>query len=198
MRAARKLEETQAQARAPAAEPQKAHRPALAWSEQPIVPPITVQEIPHVADRGGASGTVEIDLDRLGGMGYLTPRTPHSQLGSDFRVIKRQLLLNVSEAAAKNANLIMITSAVPDEGKTFVAINLAMSMAKEIDRRSSSTPTSRRRFCADLACDLRPVSRPAGRSSIRLSDILRTNIDKLTLPARRPAKHATGCSRATP
>ena len=33
----------------------------------------------------------------------------------------------------KNPNLIMVTSALPGEGKTFNAINLAMSIAKERD-----------------------------------------------------------------
>ena len=34
----------------------------------------------------------------------------------------------------KNPNLIMVTSALPGEGKTFSAINLAISMAMEQDK----------------------------------------------------------------
>jgi receptor protein-tyrosine kinase len=69
-----------------------------------------------------------------------------------MRRIKRPLLLNIRKAQAMAesvptdaglaapqadppANLIMITSALPGEGKTFTAINLAMSMAAEVDRR---------------------------------------------------------------
>ena len=51
-------------------------------------------------------------------------------------VIKRPLLRNVIEegpARIDNANLIMITSALSGEGKTFNAINLAISMAMELD-----------------------------------------------------------------
>ena len=33
----------------------------------------------------------------------------------------------------ERANLIMVTSSLPGEGKTFVAINLAISMAMELD-----------------------------------------------------------------
>src|SRR5262249_53323666 len=78
---------------------------------------------------------VEIDLGRLSAMGYLTSLTPHAQIAHDFRVIKRELLTNVSDGPAKNSNLIMVTSALRHEGKTFVAITLAMSMATEVDRR---------------------------------------------------------------
>src|SRR6185436_10462234 len=48
------------------------------------------------------------------------------------------LLANASgagTAAVKNGNLIMVTSAVPHEGKTFTAVNLALSIADEQDRR---------------------------------------------------------------
>src|SRR4051794_5672213 len=95
VRATRRLEATQAQARGPAAEAQVA---SLARSEQPTLPQIAIRDVPPVADRGGARSSVELDFDRLDRMGYLTPRTPRSQIASDFRVIKRQLLVNVSEA----------------------------------------------------------------------------------------------------
>ena len=70
-------------------------------------------------------------------MGYLTPSATRTQIADDFRVIKRPLLANTQLEPAQgtnNANLIMVTSAVPGEGKTFVAINLAVSMAMELDR----------------------------------------------------------------
>jgi receptor protein-tyrosine kinase len=51
-------------------------------------------------------------------------------------VIKRPLIRNAldkSVAPLKNGNLIMVTSSVPDEGKSFVSINLALSIAMEVD-----------------------------------------------------------------
>jgi receptor protein-tyrosine kinase len=53
-----------------------------------------------------------------------------------MRHIKRQLLKNArdGESAAGRMAQIMVTSALPGEGKTFFSINLAISMAAEVDR----------------------------------------------------------------
>ena len=198
VRAARKLEETQARTpRAPTAEPQDAHHhPVPPPSEQPSLPQTAYQVAPPGTDRSATNGGVEIDLAKLEAMGYLTPRTPRSQIASDFRVIKRQLLVNVSEGATKNANLIMVTSALPNEGKTFVAINLAMSMAKEVDRKVLLVDADVSRPSLLPRLGLRPAAGLLdllADPSIRLSDVLmRTNVDKLTLlPAGAPREHAT-------
>ncbi len=78
----------------------------------------------------------ELDLARLNAEGFITPEAPSSRLANEFRVIKRPLIANVKGKSAtpiKRANLIMITSAMPGEGKSFTAINLAMSIAMELD-----------------------------------------------------------------
>ncbi len=54
----------------------------------------------------------------------------------EFRIVKRSLLLNAfakGDSAIKNGNIVLVTSTQPDEGKTFCAISLAMSMAAERD-----------------------------------------------------------------
>jgi protein-tyrosine kinase len=79
-----------------------------------------------------------LHLDRLQASGLITPALQHSRLLHEFRVIKRPLIqhaLGKSATQAPNRNLIMVTSALPDEGKTFVAVNLAMSLAMERDCR---------------------------------------------------------------
>jgi Mrp family chromosome partitioning ATPase len=78
----------------------------------------------------------EIDLARLASRGVLTHAAADSRLANELRVIKRPLLNNCigkSAGRIKHANRIMITSALPGEGKSFIAVNLAMSIAMERD-----------------------------------------------------------------
>lgn len=148
---------------------------------------------------GKRSRQVQIDLARLEAMGYITPESPRSQLSSEFRVIKRPILTNVrdkSSTAVERANLLMVTSALPGEGKTFVAINLAMTMAMELD-------TTVLLVDADVARPsvLPRLGLPETRGlldalidpSIDLADvILRTNVPNLSLlPAGAQQERAT-------
>ncbi|ADC62714.1 protein tyrosine kinase [Allochromatium vinosum] len=76
-------------------------------------------------------------LDQLRLMGLLTPDAKRSQIAEEYRLIKRPLIMNIDKKGADivdNANLIMVTSALTGEGKTFSAINLAISIAMERDR----------------------------------------------------------------
>jgi len=97
-----------------------------------VVPPA-----PAAAARSRAgSRQVAIDLARLAADGYVTPDAPHSPIANEFRVIKRPVIENARGKAgsrARNANLVMVTSALQGEGKSFTAINIAMSIATELD-----------------------------------------------------------------
>jgi exopolysaccharide/PEP-CTERM locus tyrosine autokinase len=116
-----------------------------------------------------------------------------------MRVIKRPLILNVlgkSAAPIKDANLIMITSAVPGEGKTQLAANLAMSIAMELDHTVLLVD-------ADVARPSMPGRLGFGQErglldvltdrTLKLNQVLlRTNIEKLTLlPAGTQHPRAT-------
>lgn len=81
--------------------------------------------------------TLEIDKSGLTTKGYLIDTGARKSIKDEFRQIKRKLLTNAFGAASKmlnHPNLVMISSAKPNEGKTFVAINLALSIALEQDK----------------------------------------------------------------
>lgn len=93
---------------------------------------------PEAVDEGESAPRVILDPVRLAAAGIAAPGAPRSRLADQFRGIKRPLLMNArgeSAAPVRRANCIMVTSAVPGEGKTFAALNLAMSLAMEVDWR---------------------------------------------------------------
>ncbi|MBA4260476.1 MAG: chromosome partitioning ATPase [Comamonadaceae bacterium] len=145
------------------------------------------------------SRQVNIDLHRLAAEGYVTPAAPRSTIAEQFRVIKRPLLTNATgkgPAVVPNGNLIMVTSAMPGEGKSFTAINLAMSIAMELDHRVLLVD-------ADVAKPslLSVLGLPPGpglldlllNDGVDMSDVmLRTNVDKLSLlPSGTPHANST-------
>ncbi|PCI17276.1 MAG: protein tyrosine kinase [Piscirickettsiaceae bacterium] len=83
------------------------------------------------------SKKITLPIQKLQQLGFLTPRGLSGRLSDEYRAIKRPLLENISGKTAKqvpNTNLIMVTSSVAGEGKTYTAINLAMSIAMEQDK----------------------------------------------------------------
>lgn len=134
------------------------------------------------------SREVRIDLARLAAQGYVTPDTPRTQLADEFRVIKRPLLSNaVGRAAApiERGNLIMITSAMPGEGKTFTAINLAISIAMELDHTALlvDADVARPAVLARLGLpDSKGLLDLLTEPGLEVSDVLlRTNVERLSI-----------------
>lgn len=69
--------------------------------------------------------------------GMVEPNGERNQLSEEYRAIKRPILSaidNAKHSGLKHGNIIMVTSSVSGEGKTFTAINLAISIAMERDR----------------------------------------------------------------
>lgn len=111
--------------------------------------PLSPDPMPEpISDRPAANAQArtvqnfhEIDLADLESRGFLTPNAGRTRLAQDLRRIKRPLLLNIHKARQSTPdessppNLIMLTSALPGEGKTFLSINLAISLAAELDHR---------------------------------------------------------------
>ncbi len=93
---------------------------------------------PQAASQGGAF--LDINFAKLQAAGFITPDSSRTASTEAIRGIKRQLLKTAFPHGRKGIsggnnhdNVIMVTSAMPGEGKTFVALNLAMSFCAERD-----------------------------------------------------------------
>ncbi len=148
----------------------------------------------------GGKRLLSIDLTQLYAEDYLKPEGKSGDkagvLMEEFRRIKRPLLANAYGQGlpkALNGERIMVTSALPNEGKSFCAIHLALSIASEVDssvilvEADLAKPTILRKlgharpmrgltnWCADPRLDVRDL-------------VVRTSIDGLRiLPAGRGA-----------
>ncbi|PWG01137.1 AAA family ATPase [Sphingosinicella humi] len=112
----------------PAAEtPPQVERPK---AEKAQVSPPAAPHRPLAASRFG-----KVDREALRTAGYILPDAPVTGLAEEFRIIKRQLLLGVSgdHIAEDKRRTILVCSSQPNEGKTFSAVNLALSLATEKD-----------------------------------------------------------------
>ena len=130
---------------------------------------------------------VEIDIERLTKAGYLSPRADRTQLAEELRNLKRPLLAKACGAstAVERGNLIMMTSALAGEGKTYAAINLAISMASEVDTSVLlvDSDTARPSLLARLGVQAsKGLTDLLQDSALTISDVLlATNIEGLTL-----------------
>lgn len=93
----------------------------------------------------GASGSVvatpshrvvHVDRAALISAGFLPPEQKQGQIAGQFRHIKRPLLaaaLGRGMEPLLHGRMILLTSSLPNEGKTFTSINLALSISLERD-----------------------------------------------------------------
>jgi exopolysaccharide/PEP-CTERM locus tyrosine autokinase len=138
-----------------------------------------------------SSRQVELNLKALARRGFITPETMSSDRAEEFRRIKRPIIVTAFEGAANNrANVVMVTSSVAGEGKTFTTLNLAISAACELDRTVLLVDGDV--FMQGLSRLLQLESEPGLTDYLKtegadLSDfLLRTNIPNLVfLPAGR-------------
>ncbi|MDX2367617.1 MAG: XrtA-associated tyrosine autokinase [Colwellia sp.] len=81
--------------------------------------------------------TIILNGEHLTEKGFIYSSDSAHHVQEEFRHIKRKLINNAFGPAAKtlkNSNLIMVTSSNANEGKTFISINLALSIALEQDK----------------------------------------------------------------
>lgn len=116
----------------PVAEPEVAPRVRLR--------PIGREEIVAVAAELPAPFKLElrdvaaVDRAALVRKGFVVPGGPVTGLAEEFRVVKRQLLGNIARRVSlpeEKRRSVLICSGQPGEGKSFCAINLALSLSGE-------------------------------------------------------------------
>jgi receptor protein-tyrosine kinase len=100
--------------------------------------------IPTSMEEGHITQTAKIEKeviilngDQLTERGFIYNSASAHHIQEEFRHIKRKLLNNAFGPAAKtlkHSNLIMVSSSNPNEGKTFISINLALSIALEQEK----------------------------------------------------------------
>ena len=166
--------------------------PAPASAPAPVsaatLPTVRSAQVEMLPTAGRRSREVRLDLERLEREGYLVPSQARSQLAEQMRIIKRPLLANARGESAQQisrANLIQVVSAMPGEGKTFFAVNLAMSIAMEVDLSVLLVDADVLRPSVLARCGVEPsrgLMDVLKTPSLDLADVmLRTNVPKLTL-----------------
>ncbi|MGV7206279.1 XrtA-associated tyrosine autokinase [Oxalobacteraceae bacterium A2-2] len=143
---------------------------------------------------------IDIDLARLAQLGMVTRDAGRTPVAEDFRIIKRPLLRLArgakGEAPLRHGNLIVVTSALPGEGKTYCAVNLAMSIAMEMDITVLLVDADVARPSVLKVLGLPPLPGLMDvllQRELDLADvILKTNIAQLSvLPSGRAHRNAT-------
>ncbi len=74
-----------------------------------------------------------IDRKNLRKQGFVNPDAGASALREEFRIVKRQVLATAQADGSPLSRRVLICSPHTGEGKTFCAVNLALSMASERD-----------------------------------------------------------------
>jgi protein-tyrosine kinase len=177
---------------------------AQAGVDSPVLEDIDRQPVPPPDDgppRVPTSRRVSIALNKLRAGQMILPDDDRSPLTENFRRVKRHVISEIDhrrKLSGGNQNLIMVTSALPGEGKTYCAVNLAISMAIEVNRTvllvdgdvAKPSVTSLLGIRTDDERGLMDVLTGRG---IPLSDVLcRTDIGTLSvLPAGRRSRRAT-------
>jgi protein-tyrosine kinase len=88
------------------------------------------------AEAAPPARVITFSQDALRAAGLLPPPHQERELAQQYRQIKRPLInsaLGRGTAPLAQGNLVMVASAVPGEGKTFISLNLALSVRLEED-----------------------------------------------------------------
>lgn len=168
---------------------------AVAKQTQPSPAPVDQKKLEPSQN---TTNEASINIGRLKAGGFVTPEAERTEIAEEFRLIKRPLLANAfgqGADAIERGNMIMVTSSMPGEGKTFCTINLALSIAMEMDRTvllvDADVAKPKLLQYLGLRAEKGLLDVLRGHESLP-NALLKTNIEKLTiLPAGKSNKHAT-------
>lgn len=166
-----------------------------------VAPPSAalVEDVVSATTATGSEQKGFLPIHGLGLEGFISPQTERSRTAEEFRMIKRPLLQRAfsdETAAGEHPNVIAVTSSVAGEGKTFTSLNLAISIAMELDRTvllvdaDLANPGLSRLLKAQ---DLPGLTERLLDDKVDLKSLLwRTDVPKLTLlPAGRRHRRST-------
>jgi protein-tyrosine kinase len=124
--------------RAPQLEPRHPPMAEAPPESQPIRQPMPAVSVdkPLSGPRPAQGGAAVIDRALLSENGLLVPGAAVGAPAEEFRQVKRQLLQTARAVRAgkgDRSRTVLVCSAKPNDGKTYCAINLAISMAAERD-----------------------------------------------------------------
>jgi len=152
------------------------------------------QSVVDQVDRGSTRSlaeivdkTVEFDLEKFSESGLLSP--DNQRMSEEYRLIKKKIIKKATELPHGDEpeflNLLMVTSALAGEGKTFTSVNLSLSLAAERDWEvllvdtDCKNPQLSRLLGVDDEPGLLDVLRD---SKLQVEEaILKTNIDGLSV-----------------
>lgn len=141
---------------------------------------------------------LKFNIETLSAGGIVSPNEDAPFLSGEIRRIKRPLLNNAfgkSSELVEDGNIIMVTSSLPGEGKSFTAANLALSIALEKDYTVLliDADVEMSKITRMFALDDRPgLTDKLENSELDLADILiKTDFPDLSIiPAGKHSPHA--------
>jgi protein-tyrosine kinase len=109
--------------------------PSMAPLADVLTSPTPLGNVGDVGERPVVAPRPAIETASLERAGMFDWSQGRSRIAEEFRLAHRQLLRAAFAPSAERgvANLVMVTSARPGEGKTFTALNLAGSVASQAD-----------------------------------------------------------------
>jgi len=181
------------------AQPPTPPLPAIQQPEIQLEPDSSAQRKESIEPLPPVSKQPDIEIMALKLDGIMTVDAHRSRQAEEMRMIKRPILQSAfgkKHKPSEHSNLLMVTSAIAGEGKTFTSLNLALSIAAEMDRTvlivdsDLAKPGLSKLLTIDSRPGLSDYLRDEEKNIGKL--LVRTDIPKLTvLPAGSRHAHST-------